>query len=892
MYQSVLTAPNALAYVAPIHCDLLERQETLEFIQSCVQKLSAGKGGVVSISGEAGIGKTSIIQALPDLCPEDIKLAVGFCENLTTSRLFGPLFDMCDVLGDELICLLNGATPPGEVASQLLLTLKRSQIPFILVFEDTHWADEATLDLIKVLARRAAFLPILLVLTHRNDEPAGEKNISSLLGSISPRDLTRIALSPLSYDAVAQLVGGHPGQAGKIHAITNGNPFFVKEILAGDSLTKQDLPRSIRDAVWARMENCPIEQRVLLEAISILPGGGERDLIVSLVTEPQAEQIDDLLESGMLVRDGRLIRFRHELARQATVQLISEVRKKHLHIAVGQWLKQSPTAEDLAVIARRLHHADAAGDGATIIEFAPDAAIRISQMGAHKRAAQLLALALRYSDLLTKEAAATLNESWSYESGLAERIDDEVIAARHKAIALWQELGRLDKVGLNHRWLSRLHWYRAESVKAEAHISKSIEVLETIDPGPELAWSYSIRSQWAMLNDQFDDALFWGERAITLAKQFGQTEIYVHALNNMGTSLLLSGKPERGQALMDESLELALHHGYHEQAARVYTNVAEYALSVRDMALAERYLKNGIAFDTLHDLDSWLHYLRGCQAHFLMLCGRFGEAEALAQLIVDLPNQTLVMQLPARIVLVRIQLLMGREGARRLSENLLIDVLKTQEAQRIVPVRLILAEAAWLDGNNQEILNQIGQAMGFGMAQKSWEIAGIFCWSCRAGRTYLPLPDDLPLPARLECEGRISEAADAYANSGMPFEQAVALCSVSGADRSGALLRAHAVFSSIGASAAADRVRMIAETEGIKLNTQERRGQYSAARAHPAGLTAKEQQVLDLLRIGASNADIAAKLHRSVRTVEHHVSAVISKLGVRSRQEAAVSADR
>ena len=103
MYQSVLSAQNAFTHVAPNHCDLLERQETLECIQSCIQKLFAGKGGVVSISGEAGIGKTSIIQAMLDLCPEDIQLAIGFCENLTTSRLFGPLFDMCDVLGNELI---------------------------------------------------------------------------------------------------------------------------------------------------------------------------------------------------------------------------------------------------------------------------------------------------------------------------------------------------------------------------------------------------------------------------------------------------------------------------------------------------------------------------------------------------------------------------------------------------------------------------------------------------------------------------------------------------------------------------------------------------------------------------------------------------------------------
>ncbi len=116
--------------------------------------------------------------------------------------------------------------------------------------------------------------------------------------------------------------------------------------------------------------------------------------------------------------------------------------------------------------------------------------------------------------------------------------------------------------------------------------------------------AYSTRSQLHMLHDRIDEAIDWGLRAIALAEQMGETETRVHALNNVGTALLLSGRPG-GRERMEESLALALEHGFHEHAARAYTNFAEYAVIFKDFALAERILAEGIAFDTRHDLDAW-----------------------------------------------------------------------------------------------------------------------------------------------------------------------------------------------------------------------------------------------------------------------------------------------
>ena len=601
-----------------------------------------------------------------------------------------------------------------------------------------------------------------------------------------------------------------------------------------------------------------------------------RALLTHLITPPQAAQLEQLIEAGILVGDAKVIEFRHELARQSALQLLSESRKHNLHLAACDWLSRQPDALDLSVMAQRLHHASAARDGKMVLELALDTAMRAAKLGAHKQAAQFLALALPYADQQPPQKAAQLFESWSYESGLAEQIDDKVIAARHTAIQLWQQVGNTEKIGLNYRWLSRLHWYRGEAEQAERYITQAIEILESASPGPELAWACSVRSQWAMLNDHHHDCLKWGERATALAKDFGETEIVVHALNNMGMSLLALNECARGRAFMDESLALALEHRYHEQAARVYTNMAEYAIGVRDLSLAQTYLDDGIAFDSEHDLDSWLHYLRGWQAHYLLMRGELQSAQDLARDVMNVPNQTMVMQLPAAIVLAQISTRMGRITARAELLDVLGRALQTKEAQRIAPVRVALAELAWLLGDMGEVRAQVDAALSANHAVHPWDIGVLHCWAYRCGQplfaTLEDLPRDFPDPCRLECSGQTQAAADAYAAIGMPFEQATLLFIMSGAPHDNTLGQIDQLIDNIKGHPVAQSPR------GAR--------RYKVAQAHIAGLTSKEQQVLRLLSEGASNADIAATLNRSVRTIEHHVAAVLGKLGVNTRSAA------
>jgi DNA-binding CsgD family transcriptional regulator/tetratricopeptide (TPR) repeat protein len=841
---------------------LLERESVLEELSALLGDLKEGVGRVVAVSGEAGIGKTSLLRAFLSTVSENDLILQGGCEDLITSRPLGPLFDMAGYLEPSLLEAMSRDTAFGQVFTQLLIAIQRSAQSVIMVIEDIHWADEATLDLIRFLGRRVTNLSLMLVVTYRDDEPGKDFAIARLLGGLAPQDLVRLQLSPLSEAAVSQLARAANHKHAGLYKVTNGNPFFVTEVLASSG--SEIVPGSVRDAVWARFERCSIEQRVALEALSIAPGGASRNLLVQLVTQPQVEQLDELISSGILTLSGSLIRFRHELARQAVLQLLTESRKRHLHSVVGAWLAHQSNALDLPILTQRLHHANAAEESQTVLTFAPMVAKRAARIGAHKQAAQFLNMTLRYCETLPPQDAAQLYESWSYEAGLADRIDMSVIEARHTAIALWEQCGRADKIGLNYRWLSRLHWYRGEAIEAERYIGQAIAILETIEPGPELAWSYSVRSQWAMLNDRYLESVEWGERAIDLARRFDETEIYVHALNNIATSLLLSSDPERGKSLMIESLDLALKHEFHEQAARVYTNMADYALANRDLHLAETYIEAGINFDLEHDLDSWLHYLRGCKARLLMLKGQLVEAKALAEDVLTIPNQTLVMRLPASTVLAQVGVRLGLSTAHDQLLSVLASATTTGEPQRIAPVRIALAEAAWLAGQNQEVLEHVEASLSSQHATHPWDIGELILWAHRAGHHYPISPDTLPEPLRLEYETKLAEAASAYGELELLFERGVAL----------ALLERDA--NDVKGSRLS-RIRAHMQGKPVLVRSDG----HTRTRAH--GLTKKEQEVLQLLRGGASNSEVATKLGRSVRTIEHHVAAILSKMGVTSR---------
>jgi DNA-binding CsgD family transcriptional regulator/tetratricopeptide (TPR) repeat protein len=592
---------------------------------------------------------------------------------------------------------------------------------------------------------------------------------------------------------------------------------------------------------------------------------------------------------GVLRRDARGdISFRHELARQATLDRLSTSLQRSMHKKVEAALASLPGQDGMALLARRVHHAAGAEDGAKVLELAPLAAAQASRLGAHQQAASYLSTALAYVADADLALAAQLHESWAYEASLGLFDYDEIIASHHRAIAIWRGLGNHAKVSRNYRLLSRLHWRRGEGKEARLFSELAVEEVEGKGASPELAMAYSVRSQLHMLHYRFEDAIAWGQRAIALADDLDVVETRVHALNNVGTSLLFSGLPG-GREVMEEGLALALKHGFHDHAARAYTNFSEHAVVAKQFELAERLLAEGIAFTARFDLDSPNQYLLGRLAHLRMEQGRLREAETIAQGVIGMERLPVVMHLPALTVLGRVRSRMGHPGAREALQQALAESLPTSEPQRIFPARLALAELEWLAGDLHAARVQLQALLGIDLSGlRPWDVGELAAWWGRCampGAVPLPLVD-LPKPWALEIAGDPEAAATAWTAIGLPYEAAIALLQVRG-DRAGpALGQGVAALDEIEARAAAALGRRLAQELGVGARLpRPRRGPYAGARKHPLGLTHSELQVLRLIAEGRSNKDIARLLSRSPRTIEHQVSAVLGKFGSANRME-------
>lgn len=868
---------------------LLERDGALGTLGALAARANGGQGQVVLVGGEAGIGKTSLLREFARRAPHQARMLWGGCEALFTPRPLGPIHDIAAELDPHVADLIVRGAAPADLFPALINVLKDTHRTTVLIFEDIHWADHATLDLIKYLGRRITLLRALLVLTVRSDEAGPDHPLTAVIGDLPSNALTRIALEPLSEAAVAALVPATGGNAGNLHRITAGNPFFVTELLAAGIDEAGRIPVSVSDAVTARLARLPMRERELLEAISVVPGAVQPWLLRALFGPEGEAAAEVCVARQLLMQDGAgTLRFRHELARKATLTRLPKAAQKAIHARFEAAISANADMARDIPLSQRVHHAAGAEDAGRVLELAPLAAKQAAHLGAHREAAAHLAAALRFVAEAPRALAAQLYEDWAYEAGLALRIDEAVIDARRRAVDLWRTQGRIDRVGHNLRWLSRLHWYRGEAEQAGHYVDEAIAELEAVPAGPELAMAYSVRSQQHMLNDRMAEAVEWGERAIALAATLGEIDTRAHALNNVGTALLFSGKPG-GREKLEESLALALANGLHEHAARAYTNLAEYAVVFKDFVLAERMLAEGIAFDTRHDLDSWTHYLVGRQAQLRLEQGRLREAETIAEGVLGLDRLTLVMRLPALTVLARTSLRLGEKAASEILQRALKEALATGEPQNIVPIRFALVEAAWLAGDAKALAAELALLQTMDVANfDPWEAGELAVW---LQRNLLPndnrLTTPFPKPRALELEGDPSAAADEWQRLGLPYEAALSLMHVRGARAGEALARAVVLLEEIEAGATAALARAIARKLGLADSLPKRkRGPYSVARAHPLGLTRRECEVLRLLVDGVANGDIAKRLSRSQRTVEHHVSAVLAKLNAANRMEA------
>jgi DNA-binding CsgD family transcriptional regulator/tetratricopeptide (TPR) repeat protein len=855
----------------------LERAGDLRALEESLVAVRAGaRGELVLVAGEAGVGKTALIGRFCESQRESVRVLWGACEPLLTARPLGPLCDVAGAIGGELEELVVEGARPYEVAAALIGEL-RGGGPTVLVLEDLHWADEATLDVLRFIGRRVGSVPALVLASFRDDELDRAQELRIVLGELVGRP-RRLKLAPFSLGAVSELADPFGVDGGELYLKTGGNAFFVTEVLEAGG---ERIPETVRDAVLARAWRLSVPARRLLQAVAVVPGRIELWLLEAIESE-LVERLEECLASGMLIAVDGGVAFRHELARLAIEETVAPDRRLGLHRAALAALAAAPVGElDLARLA---HHAEAIGDREAVSRWAPGAAARAAAAGAHREAAAQYARALRFGDGLSIEARAELLERRSYECFLTNG-SDQAIDALERALVLRRGLGDQRRVGDLLSSLARVVFTSGRSPDAEVLSSEAVVMLEPLGRTRELARAYATRALLRSVFDDLEGTVAWGTSAIELAERLGDTETLVHALNSVGTSMMNSGVPG-GEEKLERSLRLAQRAGLDGDAGRAFNNLVSSALDTRAYDLAERYLEKGIEYCDERGLDLWRHQLLTIRVRLESERGHWEQAVGSASQLVRViptPHGRLYMLLTIALVRARC----GEPGVWELLDEALTLAKPTEELQCIAPAAAARAEALWLEDKKTEIDAATRPALELALDRGApWFVGGLACWRWRAGVCEELADGAAADPYALSIAGEWARAAELWRMIGCPYEAALALADADDVD---ALRRALAELQALGARQPAAIVRRRLHARGARGLP---RGPRPHSRENPAGLTGRELEVLALLSGGLRNSQIAERLVVSERTVDHHVSAILRKLDVHTRGDACAEAIR
>ncbi|MCA2218444.1 ATP-binding protein [Jidongwangia harbinensis] len=850
--------------------ELLERADTLAGLDALLAE-TAGGGRVAVVAGEAGAGKSALAAAFTSRLGGRARVLWGACDPLLTPRALGPLHDIARQVGGALRERLADSSR-GDVFDALLSALDgpRQLARPVVVLEDLHWADEATLDMVAFLGRRLALCRALLLLTYRDDEVGPDHHLRTVLAGLPRASVRRFTPAPLSAAAVARLARRAGRSPTEVYAVTGGNPLLVTELLEASA---PGIPATVRDLALSRLSRLSPAARDVAGLVSVVPSRAESALLGS---RPAA--VDECLVHGVLAAVGDRVAYRHELLRRAVEESLSPVRRAALHAEVLAALAGRPGTDP----ARLVHHAHHAGDTAAVLHWAPVAARRATEVGAYRQAAAHYATALPLTGGHPAPDRADLLEAYALAAYLG-GLTPEALDARQRALALRRETGDTERLGENLRWVSRLHWWNGRPDQAREAGLRAVEVLAAIPPGRQLAAAWSNLSQLCMLADQETESITAGERARELARRLGDRDTELHARVNIGTARLRVGD-RAGVEELRRAHTVAAAAGMDDHAGRALVNLATLAVEWMDLDLAEESLDRVLDFTTARDLDGYTRHVLGHRARLRLQRGDWTAALADAEDALSGPEQpggALVESLAVR----------GTVRARRGDPGAYDDLAlaaergyRTGERQFLVPAAIALAEYYWLTGDPERGAAEARRGLELAVrVEHPWYTGELVATLRRCGA-----PDAVPAvlapPYRMLVDGDWRGAADHWARQRCPYHRAHALA-YGDADAAAEALR---IMDRLDAPAVVRRLRADLRERGVRLP----RGPRPATAADPAGLTGRQLEVLELLADGLSNAQIAARLTVSVKTVDHHVSAVLGKLGVPSRGLAAAVARR
>ena len=859
---------------------LLEREDSLVRLGELFLGTKDGRGRLVLVSGEAGIGKTVLVDAFCASRRDRTQVLWGTCDAVVPPRTFAPLVDIADRIGGSLRAALE-LDDRDAVFNDVLARLGSSTpLQRILILEDLHWADEATLDLLRVIGRRLRDMPVMVIGTYRDDEVAPDHPLRLALGDIPSKFVTEIPLLPLSVAGVGHLAAGTRLDPASLHKVTGGNPFYVTE---SASAATDDVPASVRDAVIARAARLSSAAQDVLRAASVLRHRFESDFVRKL-SRRSAAAVDECVAAGMLLADGDGLQFRHELAQRAMRDALSASARAGFHARALDLLHRRPPIDPQELA----YHAIEGGDPSQALTWASAAARQAATLGAHRQAAANYAAALTFAQPQQLRTRAELLEGEARERLAIDEVET-ALARQRAALGCWRQLEDVRREGDGLRALSQMLWFAGATDQATAAAQQAVELLSTLPPGPELARACAtVAQRWMTSGHDDAAAITWAERAAELAQTLGEEAVAIHAQTTIGVLQTFHGN-EAGWAMMEDSLRRARAAGLDEDAVRALINLVEMARDLRRYELADRYRDEAMRYLAEHnlDLDLLRRRLVGDLAEIALERGRWDEATDLADLLVGASETARRVRVKALTVLGRLRARRGDPDALGLLDEGLALAGPESDAEVLIPLYTARIEAAWLAGDTTRASDEAGLALALAadLEMDAWLLGELAFWAWRVGAV-VALPAGTAAPFALHAAGHYHEAAAAWEAVGCPYQAADALAE---SREEAHQRRALESFIALGARPMTRRL-----TAKLRLRGAHgiRRGPRRSTRENPAQLTPRELEVLLLVAQDLRNADIAERMVVSVKTVDHHVSSILRKLGVKSRAAAARYAGR
>ena len=843
--------------------ELLEREHFLRALSDYAGDAAAGRGRFVLVAGEAGVGKTALLAASSER-RADLRWWWSACDGSFTPRPLSPLYEIAFEVGGRLLALCANDADRRELFAAFLEELAESNPATVVVVEDLHWADEATLDWLRYLSRRITRTRALVVVTYRDDGSGDDEVLRTVIGQMAAHHgARRLSLPPLSREGVSRLVGERGGDVDQLYRLTGGVPFYVREVL---NVAPGEVPRTVTEVVAARTARLSPHARQLLDAAAVLAGTVDAGVLAA-VAEVDTDALDECLSSGTLVGGPTTYRFRHELTRMAIERVIPAHGLARLHAAALAALREATPADH----ARLAHHAEAAGVRDEALHFASRAAADAVALRSSREAAVQFRRALRVAGGSEPSARAALHEGLATVLALMDHWEESA-QERTEALALRRSLGEPTKISENLRGLARCLWRLCRGVECERAAHEALTLMADQPASAEKAWAYTLYPALISETHPRASALTAAQEGLRQAEAAGCTQAVAYGLNTIG--MLRNGAGGDGVSDVARSLELARRHHLDDETGRGFANLYQAAVDRCRFAEFSWCFTDGMAFCLENDTATYSVCLRGSHATALLRTGRLAETVALVEATLR-ETVSPVNRLHLLIPLAAAGLRQGDPSADAALEQIWRLAAGNGERGWLLRVACVAAEAAWLAGRASALDGRVLDVADTEADDDPWLQAELAVWLDRLGRPGRRAVAP-PLAFGLELDGQHEAAARWWHEAGCPFEEALTLT------RAGRRSVALGLVTGIGAERAAARLRQLMRQAGERAVP---RGARAATRANPYRLTPREVEVLALLREGQSNAAIAGQLFISERTVHHHVSAVLAKLGVSSRND-------